>query len=64
MKFGLHSVNLHSCGYPETAARLARAQKPQASSHCGSPTMWCCPIRPCRNARWPLTCDCSIPLSC
>ena len=25
MKFGLHSVNLHACGYPETAARLARA---------------------------------------
>ena len=25
MKFGLHSVNLHSCGHPETAARLARA---------------------------------------
>jgi probable F420-dependent oxidoreductase len=25
MKFGLHSVNLHTCGYPETAARLARA---------------------------------------
>ena len=25
MKFGLHSVNLHSCGDPETAARLARA---------------------------------------
>jgi hypothetical protein len=24
MKFGLHSVNLHTCGYPETAARLAR----------------------------------------
>jgi probable F420-dependent oxidoreductase len=24
MKFGLHSVNLHSCGYPETAAGLAR----------------------------------------
>jgi probable F420-dependent oxidoreductase len=25
MKFGLHSVNLHTCGYPETAAQLARA---------------------------------------
>lgn len=25
MKFGLHSVNLHTCGYPETASRLARA---------------------------------------
>jgi probable F420-dependent oxidoreductase len=25
MKFGLHSVNLHTCGYPETATRLARA---------------------------------------
>jgi probable F420-dependent oxidoreductase len=25
MKFGLHSVNLHTCGYPETAVRLARA---------------------------------------
>jgi len=25
MKFGLHSVNLHTCGYPEPAARLARA---------------------------------------
>jgi probable F420-dependent oxidoreductase len=25
MKFGLHSVNLHTCGYPDTAARLARA---------------------------------------
>ena len=25
MQFGLHSVNLHTCGYPETAARLARA---------------------------------------
>jgi probable F420-dependent oxidoreductase len=25
MKLGLHSVNLHSCSYPETAARLARA---------------------------------------
>jgi len=24
MKFGLHSVNLHACGYPETASRLAR----------------------------------------
>src|SRR2546428_2787161 len=25
MKFGLHSVNLHTCGHPDTAARLARA---------------------------------------
>src|SRR5215470_12928793 len=25
MKFGLHSVNLHGCSYPETAARMARA---------------------------------------
>ena len=25
MKFGLHSVNLHSCSYPEAAARLGRA---------------------------------------
>jgi alkanesulfonate monooxygenase SsuD/methylene tetrahydromethanopterin reductase-like flavin-dependent oxidoreductase (luciferase family) len=25
MKFGLHSVNLHTCSYPEAAARLARA---------------------------------------
>jgi probable F420-dependent oxidoreductase len=25
MKFGLHSVNLHTCAYPETAAALARA---------------------------------------
>ena len=25
MKFGLHSVNLHTCGYPEAAAQLARA---------------------------------------
>ena len=25
MKFGLHSVNLHNCGYPDAAARLARA---------------------------------------
>jgi probable F420-dependent oxidoreductase len=25
MKFGLHSVNLHSCGYPDTAARFGRA---------------------------------------
>jgi probable F420-dependent oxidoreductase len=25
MKFGLHSVNLHTCSYPETAAQLARA---------------------------------------
>jgi len=25
MKFGLHSVNLHSCGYPEAAARFGRA---------------------------------------
>src|SRR5262245_10350635 len=24
MQFGLHSINLHSCGYPETAAVLAR----------------------------------------
>jgi probable F420-dependent oxidoreductase len=25
MKFGLHSVNLYTCGYPDNAARLARA---------------------------------------
>jgi probable F420-dependent oxidoreductase len=25
MQFGLHSVNLHTCGYPDTMARLARA---------------------------------------
>src|SRR5215468_11188105 len=25
MKFGLHSVNLHGCSYPDGAARLARA---------------------------------------
>jgi probable F420-dependent oxidoreductase len=25
MKFGLHSVNLHTCAHPDTAARLARA---------------------------------------
>src|SRR5438093_12385918 len=25
MKFGLHSVNLHTCVHPDTAARLARA---------------------------------------
>jgi probable F420-dependent oxidoreductase len=25
MKFGLHSVNLHTCAYPDTAARLGRA---------------------------------------
>src|SRR5437879_11726457 len=25
MRFGLHSVNLNTCGYPEAAARLARA---------------------------------------
>jgi probable F420-dependent oxidoreductase len=25
MKFGLHSVNLHSCSYPDAAARMARA---------------------------------------
>jgi probable F420-dependent oxidoreductase len=25
MKFGLHSVNLHGCGYPDAAARLGRA---------------------------------------
>src|SRR5262249_16846971 len=25
MQFGLHSVNLHTCGYPEPMARLARA---------------------------------------
>ena len=25
MKFGLHSVNLHTCSYPEAAARLGRA---------------------------------------
>src|SRR6266545_3459564 len=25
MKFGLHSVNLHTCSYPDAAARLARA---------------------------------------
>jgi len=25
MKFGLHSVNLHSCSYPDAAARVGRA---------------------------------------
>ena len=25
MKFGLHSVNLHTCSYPEAAARVGRA---------------------------------------
>src|SRR5439155_1580004 len=25
MKFGLHSVNLHTCGYPDAAARFARS---------------------------------------
>jgi len=25
MKFGLHSVNLHTCAYPDTAAKLGRA---------------------------------------
>ena len=25
MQFGLHSVNLHTCGYPDTMTRLARA---------------------------------------
>jgi probable F420-dependent oxidoreductase len=25
MKFGLHSVNLHTCGYPDAAARVGRA---------------------------------------
>jgi probable F420-dependent oxidoreductase len=25
MQFGLHSVNLHTCGYPDNATRLARA---------------------------------------
>jgi len=25
MKFGLHSVNLHTCGYPDAAARIGRA---------------------------------------
>ena len=25
MKFGLHSVNLHTCSYPDTAARVGRA---------------------------------------
>ena len=25
MKFGLHSINLHSCAYPDTSARFARA---------------------------------------
>ncbi len=25
MKFGLHSVNLHTCSFPDAAARLARA---------------------------------------
>src|SRR5206468_4857833 len=24
MKFGLHSVNLHTCGYPDAAARIGR----------------------------------------
>jgi len=25
MKFGLHGVNLNTCGYPDAAARLGRA---------------------------------------
>ena len=25
MKFGLHGVNLHSCAFPDAAARLGRA---------------------------------------
>ena len=25
MKFGLHSVNLHTCGFPDAAARIGRA---------------------------------------
>src|SRR3989442_8497585 len=25
MKFGLHSVNLHTCGYPDAAGRIGRA---------------------------------------
>ena len=25
MKFGLHSVNLHSCGHPDAMARFGRA---------------------------------------
>src|SRR5256886_16892301 len=28
MKFGLHSVNLHTCGYPDAAARIGRAAEP------------------------------------
>jgi probable F420-dependent oxidoreductase len=35
MKFGLHSVNLHSCGYPETASRLA-----QAAEAAGFESLW------------------------
>jgi probable F420-dependent oxidoreductase len=35
MKFGLHSVNLHTCGYPETAARLA-----QAAEASGFESLW------------------------
>jgi probable F420-dependent oxidoreductase len=35
MKFGLHSVNLHTCGYPETAARLA-----QAAEAAGFESLW------------------------
>jgi probable F420-dependent oxidoreductase len=35
MKFGLHSVNLHTCSYPETAARLA-----QAAEAAGFESLW------------------------
>ena len=33
MKFGLHSVNLHSCGYPDAAARFGRVSDQQSVGH-------------------------------
>ena len=64
MKFGLHSVNLHTCGYPETAARLARA-----AEAAGFESLWVAdhvvlPDPPCRSVPWLRICGCSIPLSC
>ncbi|HTY78096.1 MAG TPA: LLM class F420-dependent oxidoreductase [Candidatus Bathyarchaeia archaeon] len=35
MKYGLHSVNLHTCSYPDAAARLARA-----AEHAGLESLW------------------------
>jgi len=62
MKFGLHSVNLHTCGYPENAVRLAGAAEAAGfETRCGWLTMWCCLTRRCRNAPWPPICGCSIP---